>query len=121
MVFQQLIRYAPDPVGLKPLAMGSQARLRGLERIMHWKTTTSSPQGGAGAWGDPVSPYVHIRPHSRGAQRQHEMKRVETQRRCVSTPKPSRQGGRGKTRFPHMFVLDDSEWLKEALRGDHPR
>ncbi len=38
MVFQYIIRYAPDAVGLKPSAMGSEARLRGLDRIHFWKT-----------------------------------------------------------------------------------
>lgn len=40
MVFQYMIRYAPDAVGLKPSAMGSEARLRGLDRIHFWKTMT---------------------------------------------------------------------------------
>ena len=38
MVFQSIIRYASDSVGLKPSALGSEARLRGLYRIHFWKT-----------------------------------------------------------------------------------
>ncbi len=37
MVFQQMIRSEPDAVGLKPSARGSEARLRGLDRIHFWK------------------------------------------------------------------------------------
>ncbi|NCC35946.1 MAG: hypothetical protein EOM24_28605 [Chloroflexia bacterium] len=33
-----MIRYPPDAVGLKPSAMGSEAHLRGLDRIHFWKT-----------------------------------------------------------------------------------
>jgi len=38
MVFEKFIRYIGLAVGLKPSAMGCEARLRGLERIMYSKT-----------------------------------------------------------------------------------
>ncbi len=38
MVLQEMIRYEPDAVRLKPSARGSEARLRGRERIHFWKT-----------------------------------------------------------------------------------
>ncbi len=44
MVFQEIIRSAPDAVGLKPSARGSEAHLRGLDRIHCWKTI--SPRRG---------------------------------------------------------------------------
>ncbi|NCC35855.1 MAG: hypothetical protein EOM24_28150, partial [Chloroflexia bacterium] len=38
MVLQEMIRYPPDAVGLKPSAMRSEAHLCGLDRINFWKT-----------------------------------------------------------------------------------
>ncbi len=38
MVLQEMIRYEPDAVGLKPSARGSEARLRGRDRIHFGKT-----------------------------------------------------------------------------------
>mgnify|MGYP000125132605 CR=1 FL=1 len=42
MVFEKLIRYIGLAVGLKPSAMGCEARLRGLERIIFSKTILPS-------------------------------------------------------------------------------
>ena len=44
MVFETFIRYAGLAVGLKPSAMGCEARLRGRERMMDAKTI--SPRRG---------------------------------------------------------------------------
>ncbi len=40
MIFEKFIRYTGLAVGLKPSAMGCEARLRGLERSMYSKTMT---------------------------------------------------------------------------------
>jgi hypothetical protein len=42
MVIEKLIRYVELAVGLKPSAMGCEARLRGLERINFSKTMQPS-------------------------------------------------------------------------------
>ena len=50
MEIENLIRYAPRAVGLKPSAMQGKARLRGLARIISSKTIISvytSPEANA--------------------------------------------------------------------------
>ncbi len=44
MVIEKFIRYVDLAVGLKPSAMGCEARLRGLERIMYSKTISNPTQ-----------------------------------------------------------------------------
>ncbi len=55
MVLQEMIRYPPDAVGLKPSARGSEARLRGRDRIHFWKTI-SQLSGKPTEVGTPTAP-----------------------------------------------------------------
>ena len=55
MVFEKFIRYAGLAVGLKPSAMGCEARLRGLERMMYSKTITPGVTHAPGSEGVPPS------------------------------------------------------------------
>ncbi len=79
-------------------------------------------------WGNPVSPYVHLRPHARGAQlREGEWGNPvsPTPNRCWERLAPPSAGVRfdrltagGETRFPRMFTSGPMRGAHNSGRGN---
>ncbi len=79
-------------------------------------------------WGNPVSPYVHLRPHARGAQRRDEHG-VSLGGPPPPWPSPAGGGNRapplregdGETRFPHVPTAGGGGWRPNGQGEGDPR